>query len=194
MVPTEISKEDLNNLDQIKFTGEIVLISNPELVAEAVFDLMTHKIIGFDTETRPSFSKGESYPTALIQLSSEKKVYIFQLQKTGFTNELTDFLEYPNIIKVGVGVDDDHRQLRKIKEYTPAGFVDLSKTAKNEFNIKNPGLRTLSALFLGLRVSKREQRSNWEKEPLTPSQLSYAATDAWICLRIFDEMNKRKPL
>ena len=184
MFPKDISKESINMLPIERFEGEIVLIEKKEDIKKALKELEKAKIIGLDTETRPAFAKGESYKVALMQLATDKKVFLIRMHHTGFTKPLIAFLSNPAVIKVGVGLEHDLRNLRKIDHFEPAGFIDLSKTAAT-LGIKTPGLRSMAGMFLGIRLSKREQRSNWERDALSPSQIVYAATDAWIALKLY---------
>jgi len=184
MFPKDISKESINMLPIERFEGEIVLIEKKEEIRKALKELEKAKLIGLDTETRPAFEKGESYRVALIQLATEKKVFLIRLHHTGFSKSLINFLSNPAITKVGVGLEHDLRNLRKICPFEPAGFIDLSKTATS-LGIKTPGLRSMAGMFLAIRLSKKEQRSNWERDALSPSQIVYAATDAWIALKLY---------
>lgn len=150
----------------------------------AVAELRREKILGFDTETRPSFRRGKSYPPALLQLGGAEKVYLFQLLKLEDPTPALDILADPNIIKVGVAIRDDVRKLRERQDFRPGGFIELADITHKR-DIVNTGLRSLAAIFLGVRISKGAQVSNWSRDHLSDAQTVYAATDAWISREIY---------
>lgn len=180
----EIGPELIESLPVMTWSGGIVVVDKPELVEPAVTELMQHDILGFDTETRPSFRKGEYHPVALIQLSTASTVYLFRLNLIGFPVPLQQLLANQAVIKVGIGIDNDLPELKKLHRFVPAGFVDLNKVVTS-LGFINTGAKKLTALILGYRLSKTKQTSNWESEILTPGQLSYAAIDAWVCREIY---------
>ncbi|MBI9020566.1 MAG: 3'-5' exonuclease domain-containing protein 2 [Verrucomicrobia bacterium] len=184
-----ISKAEINQLPMKQYEGPIHLIRTPDEANLAAEKLKAEPLLGFDTETRPAFRVGESYLPSLLQLASEKEVFLFQIQQTGLTEGLRAVLSSPDIIKTGVSIRDDVSELRKIADFEPAGFLELATFAKKA-HIKNLGLRGMAALLLGFRVSKREQVSNWARNDLTDSQITYAATDAWLGREIYLHMEK----
>ena len=175
----KITKDEINELPLFSYKGEIICCSTPHDTEKAAQELIKEKIVGFDTETRPTFKKGQFYLPSLIQIAGEHKVYIFQIQQSTITPSLLEILTNKNIDKAGVALDQDLEGLQKIISFKPAKFTDLAEFAKKA-EIDNLGLRALAAIFFGFRISKKEQVSNWAKERLTDSQLQYAATDAWI--------------
>lgn len=175
----KLSKEKINQFPLRQFEGPIEIIYSPKQVPEAIKQLSQEKILGFDTETRPAFKKGEKYSPALLQLAGEKKTFIFQIKKTGLPSNLLEILDSPQIIKAGVSIAFDISELRTVSDFEPSGFVELSDIAK-EIGIQNHGLRGLAALVLGFRISKGPKTSNWENNRLSHAQISYAATDAWV--------------
>jgi ribonuclease D len=182
-----ISKEQINELPLFEFDGKVELIDT-ELKAQKVLkDLKKSKVLGFDTETRPAFKKGQSYSVSLLQLSTMTNVYLFRLNKFSMNQELAEIMSNENIKKVGVAVRDDIKGLQKIIPFEAKGFIDLATVAK-ERKIKNFGLRALTAIFLKKRLSKKAKISNWENPSLTPSQISYAACDAYAGLMIYTKM------
>jgi ribonuclease D len=185
MIPLKISKDEVNQLAIGAFEGEIILVDDKAGLHELVEGLYGQSIIGFDTETRPAFRKGVSYQVALLQLATREKAYLVRLNKVGFPRVVRQILENPHILKVGAAVRDDLKGLRKLDaSFNPEAFFDLNEELKN-VGFLNVGVRNLSAMVLGIRISKSEQVSNWEAEELTDKQLLYAATDAWACLEIF---------
>lgn len=171
--------EEIMDLPLIQFVGKIILVESDRQLIQAMKVLHAQTLIGFDTETRPIFKKGKIPPPALLQLATDKDVYIFQLSKLAEKNLLTEILAAPGIIKSGVSVRDDLKGLKEHFEFEEAGFVDLGDVAK-KMDMRTHGLRNLTANLLGKRISKGAQCSNWAREVLSTKQIIYAATDAWI--------------
>ncbi|WP_026967016.1 3'-5' exonuclease [Algoriphagus terrigena] len=186
MIPLSITKEEVNELPLGQFEGEIFLIDHPEQVDEAVEFLAGQRIIGFDTETKPSFRKGEFNHVSLLQLSTSTQAFLFRLNKIGFPESLRNLMEKENVVKIGAAVHDDLKGLGKLTDsFYPLSFFDLNDELK-KVGFLNVGVRNLSGMVLKIRISKSEQVSNWESEILTEKQQRYAATDAWACLKIFN--------
>ena len=180
----KITKKEINDLPVIYFKGKIHLCDNEKKINDAAIKLNKEKIIGFDTETKPSFKKGEYFHPSLIQLATENDAYLFQLNKNQKIFKILKIFENSNIIKTGVAIERDVKDLNKIFTFKPKNFVELSTIAKNN-DIENLGLRSLTALFFESKLSKKEQISNWAKNNLTESQIKYAATDAWISRKLY---------
>ncbi len=187
---TPLSKEEINTLPLVRYDGPIHLITHPDRVAGAVDRLRREPLLGFDTETRPAFRKGESYPPALVQLADAEAVYIFQLARLGGAPDLGRLLADPAITKCGMAPADDVRELQQRVPFEPAGFVDLAAIARRE-GFKRCGLRTLTATLLSFRISKGAQRSNWGRRDLSDSQITYAATDAWASRQVYLAMARQ---
>lgn len=190
---SSISKESIQELPLCQFDGIITVVEDPEKIDEIVANLSKEKVLGFDTETKPSFKKGESNSVSLLQISTSKTAYLFRLNKTGFTPSLVKLLANAKILKVGVGIRDDLRGLNKLAKFKPGGFVELQDMVKS-FGIEVFSLKALAALILKVRVSKRQRLSNWEIDVMTDAQAEYAAIDAWIALQIFNELMTIEPL
>jgi ribonuclease D len=182
-----ISVEEINNHDLSWFKGEIVVVDNHKSFERILPRLLKEEVLGFDTETRPSFRKGHKNKVSLIQLSTDDLACLFRINKIGIPKELIDILADPEIIKVGVAVHDDLRFLKKVKKFNPEGFIDLQNFVK-DFGIKSSGLKKLTAIILGFRISKRQQVTDWEADVLTEAQQVYAATDAWVCRQIYEKL------
>jgi len=179
-----MSKDEINGCPIKRWTGRISVVRSKDGLAAAMNKLTGHTLLGFDTETRPAYKKGESYLPSLLQLASDDEVFIFQLKHLGLAKPLRGILSDPSIIKAGVSLDYDIQELKKLSDFKAAGFVDLGNLAKKA-GIKNHGLRGLAAVLLGIRVSKGAQTSNWSKDVLTPQQIQYAATDAWVGRKLY---------
>lgn len=182
-----ISKEELSQLPTTRYEGEIVTVESDEAIAAAVSDLQAADIIGFDTETKPNFRKGQMHNVALIQLATREKCYLFRICKTGFHPLLLQLLENPGIHKVGLSIHDDFHSLNRLSTFSPAGFTDLQQFVK-DYGISDNSLSRIHAILFGMRISKSQQLSNWEAPELSPAQQHYAALDAHACIRIYDYM------
>ena len=185
--PLTISKDEINELPLYQFGGKITLVESKEEALKAVTLLKDEKILGFDTETRAAFKKGERYDVSLLQLGNATHAYLFRLNKFPLIPELTDILEDSNIVKAGVGIRDDIKGLQKLHPFTAGNFVDLAEVAK-EKDIVNFGLRALTAICLNKRLSKKAKVSNWARQELTPDQISYAACDAVVGFEIYQKL------
>ncbi|WP_209330244.1 3'-5' exonuclease [Lunatimonas salinarum] len=185
MIPLKITKEEVNQLEVGAFDGEISLVEDQHGLQQLVEGLYGQPYIGFDTETRPAFRKGVSYQVALLQLATRERAYLVRLNHMGLPRAVKQILENPRVVKVGAAVRDDLKALKKLDaSFNPEAFFDLNEELKR-VGFLNVGVRNLSAMVLGIRISKSEQVSNWESEKLTDKQQLYAATDAWACLEIF---------
>lgn len=185
-----IDKEFVAGLPLLQYAGKIELITDEKNARKAVKALSKEKVLGFDTETRPSFSRGNSYLTSLVQLCGKKCAYLFRLDYCGGVPVLFPIFENPEILKVGVAVKEDVLHLKKRAPFDDAGFVDAS-TYTRKFGIENTGLRALCAYFLGGRISKNAQVSNWAAKTLSEQQIIYAATDAWTSRELFLKLQER---
>lgn len=179
-----ITVEEIAACELSWFKGEIVLIDNMKTFYQVFPKLLHEKILGFDTETRPNFRKGRKNQVSLIQLASADIACLFRINRIGIPDELAALLSDVNVTKAGVAIHDDIRFLKNVRKFEPHGFIDLQPFVK-EFGIQCSGLKKLAAIILGIRISKRQQVTDWEAEELTEAQQVYAATDAWVCHQIY---------
>lgn len=193
MFQPTIDNDSVAALPAARFDGRIVVVDSDELVDAACEELERCNIIGFDTETRPSFRAGVSYKVSLLQLSTPTTCFLFRLCRIRLSNRILKILGSRRILKIGADVTGDIRALHALREFKADGFVDLQNEA-SRWGIEEKSLRKLSALVLGERVSKAQRLSNWEAGTLTEQQRDYAATDAWVCLKILEGLRREKPI
>ncbi len=186
-----IDKEVLSSLPTCSITGKIVVVDKPGDVAAAVADLWQSKVIGFDTETRPSFTKGVQHSVCLLQLATESTCYLFRLKLIGESAELKALLESGEHVKIGLSVHDDFRSLNRWMEVYPQNFIELQKYVK-AYGVEDMSLQKIYAIIFGEKISKRQQLSNWEAETLSEAQQAYAAIDAWACRKIYYTLREKR--
>lgn len=187
MYVVSVDKQVINEMPLVNFTGRIHVIDAVSQVKSAVEALRTASVVGFDTETRPSFKRGERHKAALLQLSTDTDAFLFRLNKTGLPDPLKSFLEDESIVKVGLSTTDDFHQLDRMSEVHPGGFVELQQLVK-QFEIADMSLQKIFAILFRQKISKGQQLSNWEAPQLTEAQQRYAAIDAWACLLIYERL------
>lgn len=183
------SKEEVNTLPLFRYEGPVALVRTQEDLLAALGRINEERLIGFDTESKPIFRKGIVSPPTLMQIACSDIVFLIQLNWLPFNEHMADFLANPDVIKTGVAIGDDIRMLNKACPFTAAGLVDLRDIARAK-NLSTHGLRTLAANFLHLRISKNAQCSNWGNKELSPQQIVYAATDAWISRLVYECMSE----
>jgi ribonuclease D len=186
---TSITSEEINELPLRAFEGKVVVISEAARLHSAFEEINTHSHIGFDTETKPVFVRGHRNKVAILQIALPEKVFLIRLLATELSPEIIHFLQNENILKAGVAIRDDIKALQLLKKFHPAGFVELAQLAK-EAGLEVESVKKLTAVLLGFRISKSAQTSNWEAEQLNEKQISYAATDAWVCLEIYKRLRR----
>ena len=187
------SKDLIQWLPLAAFGGEVIVVDTPEKVEEAVEYLSKQNAIGVDTESRPSFTRGVHYPTALLQIATEERCYLFRLTHVGMPQALADLFANPKITKVGLAFKDDIAGLRRRRDFKPANCIDL-QTIVPKYGILDMGLQKIFAICFGRKISKAQQLTNWENSHLTPDQARYASTDAWATLLIYKDIMQTKPL
>lgn len=180
-----IDKEQVNELPPIEFSGQIYVVDTLSMVNAAVQHLRKQPIVGFDTETRPSFRRGESHKPALVQLATADECFLFRINKLhGLPAKLNDYLEDEACRKVGLSTNDDFNQLRRFGPIQPAGFTELQQLV-GDYGITDLSLQKIYAILFGRKISKGQRLTNWEADELTASQRQYAAIDAWACVQIY---------
>lgn len=184
-----ISPDELNLLPEKSFEGEIMLVEDLDTLKDAVSWLKKQTVLGFDTEAKPSFKRGQTNPVALLQLATAERAVLIRLSKIGLRPSLAAILSNADIVKAGVATKDDIVGLRRLYSFVPGGFVELQSFVK-QYGITDNGLRKLCGLVLGVRISKARQLSNWELPLLSESQLRYAATDAWAGYAVYTRLSE----
>lgn len=179
-----ISREEIAALPIRRYDGEVFLVSTKHDADRAMADIRQERVVGFDTETRPAFEKGRSYLPCLAQVATARAVYLFRLQHADFSAPLTELFAAPAIVKSGVALADDLRQLKLLFEFEAQRVLDPGKVASRH-GLEQTGLRNLAGIFLGFRIPKGNRTSNWAAPRLNAAQINYAATDAWACRELF---------
>lgn len=190
VIKTKIDKKDIAKMPIAAFKGKIVVIDTLVEAEKAVYYLMKLPIVGLDTETRPSFRKGQCFKVALMQVCAGNDIcFLFRLNRLGMIEPLKQLMEAERPLKVGVSLRDDILSLHRREDFRPKGIVELQNRVK-EIGIKDMSLQKLFANFFGRKISKSQQLTNWEAPQLTSRQQLYAATDAWACIEIYKELNR----
>lgn len=188
-----IDKVAIQALPLTFFEGEVIVVDRPEMVADAAAYLRQYTVLGVDTEARPSFKRGVHYPTALVQIATLERCYLFRLTHVGMPVEIAEIFANPDICKVGLAFKDDINGLRRRRDFKPANCIDLQSIVC-KYGIMELGLQKVFAIVFGKKISKAQQLTNWENSHLTPEQARYASTDAWATLSIYLALQQVKPL
>lgn len=179
-----ISREEMMSLPIRRYEGEVCLVATPQDLEQALGDMRQESVVGFDTETRPSFTKGQIHLPCLVQVATARAVYLFQLQRLDFFQVLAELLAEPRVVKSGVALADDLRQLKLLFPFSEKNLLDPGVVARR-CGLKQTGLRNLAGIFLRYRIPKGARTSNWAAPRLSAAQITYAATDAWVCRELF---------
>lgn len=193
MLKSKITKEEVNLLPVVVFEGEITIVDDLSKINPAITELRKAKIVGLDTETKPSFTRGTHHKVSLVQISTLDHCFLFRLNKIDFPAALAEFLADNDIKKIGLSLRDDFSGLNKRQEFKPSNFVDIQTIAQS-YGIMELSLQKIYAILFGKKISKSQRLSNWESPELTEQQLRYAATDAWASLQIYLQLMKEKKL
>lgn len=188
-----IEKTALQSLPVTWFEGDVIVVDRPEMVSEAAEYLRSHSVLGVDTEARPSFKRGVHYPTALVQIATLDRCYLFRLTHVGLPIEIAEIFANPSICKVGLAFKDDISGLRRRRDFKPSNCIDIQSMVC-KYGIMELGLQKIFAIIFGKKISKSQQLTNWENSHLTAEQARYASTDAWATLSIYLALQKVKPL
>lgn len=191
VIYSKFDKKKIPTLSRVIFPGRIIVVLNEREADKAVDYLLNAELLGFDTETKPSFRKGHQNTVALLQVSTNDTCFLFRLHRTGLCPSIKKLLETTKVRKIGLSWHDDILSLKKCGEFQAKGFIDLQDHMK-ELGIEDTGLAKLYANIFGQRISKREQLSNWEADVLSEKQKVYAATDAWACVMLYKEYLRLK--
>ena len=191
IIKQTIDKDTLNELPKATFGGEIHVAQTPAEAERAVEYLKRCSLVGIDSETRPSFSKGRQYKVALLQVSTPDHCFLFRLNLTGLTLPVITLLESPKITKVGLSLHDDFMMLHKRAPFEPRACVELQEYVR-PFGIQDKSLQKIYGILFNEKISKAQRLSNWEAPVLTEPQKLYAATDAWACLNIYNRLQELK--
>ena len=191
VIKKTIKKEDIKEMPKVLFPGQIHLVQTPWEAEKAVTYLKQYPLLGIDSETRPSFTKGQSHKVALLQISSDECCFLFRLNMTGLTQSLIGLLENPEIIKVGLSLRDDFMMLHKRAPFNQQGCIELQDFVR-PFGIQDKSLQKIYGILFKEKISKSQRLSNWEADVLTDAQKQYAATDAWACLNIYNRLQELK--
>ncbi|MDB5925085.1 MAG: 3-5 exonuclease [Betaproteobacteria bacterium] len=183
-IPCSISKEDLANLPIRRYGGDVRMVATAQDLEQALEDISHENVVGLDTETRPSFKKGESYLPCLVQVATARAAYLFQLSQVDAFPIVTELLEASRIVKAGVALAHDLRSLKAVFPFEEKNVLDLGLIARG-YGLSQTGLRNLAGIFLGIRIPKGNRTSNWAARRLSDAQITYAATDAWVCRELF---------
>ncbi len=184
MLTLSISKDKVASLPSVGYDGNITVVEDVHTALKAVEYLKSQPVVGFDTETKPSFRKGRPNKVSLVQISTDKRSFLFRVNKLGFFDELRQLMENESVMKVGLSLKDDFGALRRLCEFDPKGFVDLQSYVR-KFGITDSSLQKIYAIVFGGRISKSQRLSNWEAPELSMAQQMYASIDAWSCLRLY---------
>jgi ribonuclease D len=187
VIYNKYDKRKISGLPRELFGGRIIVVITPQEAKKAVDYLMTYSLLGFDTETRPSFKKGKQNLVSLIQVSTLDTCFLFRINMMGITSDILRLLEDTSIPKIGVSVHDDILSLHKRVGFTPGIFIDLQELVR-KIGVEDMSLQKLYANIMGKKISKTQQLSNWEANILTEKQKLYASTDAWACLILYNEI------
>lgn len=189
IIYNKFDKKKIGELPRVLFEGKIVVVLSVSEADKAVKYLLSRDILGIDTETRPMFHKGEHHKVALLQVSDHDTCFLFRLNRIGMPRSIISFLEDTTVPKIGLSLNDDILMLHQRANFKKGNFIDLQDHVK-ELGIEDLSLQKLYANIFHQRISKREQLSNWENDVLTEPQKRYAATDAWACINLYEEMRR----
>jgi len=188
MFAENLSNDEINELPLYQFNGGIFVIDTFDKLDNFLPLLKDQKLLGFDTETKPSFKKGKINPVSLLQITTSSEAFLIRINKIGLPEEIKDILKNPEVVKIGLAIKDDIKILNKVNKFDPDSFIDLQDYVEG-FGIVAKSLKKITGIVLNKRISKSQQVTNWEREELSEAQQIYAATDAWACLQVYKKLN-----
>ena len=188
-----IDREEIDRMPIVRFEGEVVVVNRQHQIINAMDYLNRQPVVGVDTEARPSFHKGEHFPTSLLQISTRERCYLFQLSQVGLVQPLADFFSNEKITKVGLAFKDDLAGLQRLRPFVPRNCIDVQKMV-NDYGIMDLGLQKIFAIIFSKKISKSQQLTNWANVFLSDEQAKYASTDAWATLLIYLQLIQTEPL
>ena len=191
LIYNKVEKNAIARLKRVVFPGKIVVVVSPEEAERCVDYLLSQRVLGFDTETRPAFKRGEHFKCSLLQVSAEDSCFLFRLNYMGLTPAIIRLLSDETVIKVGLAWKNDLLSLHQLGDFKSGSFIDLQNMV-NEIGIEDQSLVKIYANLFNERISKAERLSNWERDILKESQKMYAAIDAWACVKIYNELVRLK--
>jgi len=187
IIYNKYDKTQIGALPRVLFEGRVVVVLTERDAEKAVNYLLSQPLLGIDTETRPTFRKGPMHQVALLQVSTHDVCFLFRLNQLGLSPSVKRLLEDTQVAKVGLSLTDDIHQLKRLGNFNPGSFIDL-QTRVREVGVEDMSLQKLYANFFGQKISKRQQLTNWEADILNDKQKLYAATDAWACVMLYEEL------
>lgn len=191
LIYNKIDKQTINGFKRVGFFGKVWVIQSPTEAQNVVDYLLTQPLLGLDTETRPSFTKGQHFKCSLLQVSTKTECFLFRLNFLGLHKSVKRLLSDRQVLKVGLAWNNDLLSLRELGDFETGTFIDLQNVVK-EIGIEDQSLVKIYANLFNERISKSERLSNWERTELTEGQKLYAAIDAWACVRIYEEVERLK--
>lgn len=193
MYQATITNDEINEMPVGHFPGRVLVVDSEETMREAEAVLRDATLVGYDTETRPSFQKGLKYGMALVQIATADTALLFRVKMIPLSDAIRAILSSPEVIKIGAAIRDDIRGMRRVAEFCPAGFLDL-QTLVGRWGIEELSVKKMAAIVLGMKISKAQRLTNWEAVRLTEAQQDYAAMDAWVCREIYLRLRQDAPL
>lgn len=187
-----MSRAELGQTELPVYAGipldRISLVISESLAEEALAALIAADAIGFDTESKPTFLKGEvSTGPHLVQLATDSKAYLFPVAPRYDTRALKAVLESPKVLKIGFGLGNDHSVLKSRLDIAASNVLDLGEVLRGPGHRGTVGAKVAVAHFFGqkLQKSKKIGTSNWSNVHLSERQLLYAANDAHVALMLY---------
>ena len=193
---TSPTKDEIAALEPLTRLGldRIVVVSTRQEADLAFKALESHSVLGFDTESKPTFVRDEvSAGPHVVQFSTLDTAYIFQMHDDACREAASALLVSARISKVGFGLAGDHVQIKRTLGVLPQNVLDLNVLFREQGYVKELGVRGAVAVVFKRRFlkSKKATTSNWSNRQLTESQIIYSGNDAWAAIKVFDAIRKQ---